>query len=111
MGPFRPTGKTSHTYFFIVQPQKKQEFFDKYMTIKVPDCDKFLGGNLEDNEENNNSFQLVIDILWFFLWSPKLEKKAPNKIKIFENINDTVSRIMKVSPKIYISLNNSSVEA
>ena len=81
------------------------------MTIKVPNCDKFLGGNLEDNEENNNSFQLVIDILWFFLWSPKLEKKAPNKIKIFENINDTVSRIMKVSPKIYISLNNSSVEA
>ena len=56
----------------------------KYMTIQVPDCEEFFGANLGDNEENNNSFQLVMDILQFYLWSAKLEKKVQNKTKILK---------------------------
>ena len=77
------------------------------MTIQVPECEEFLGANLGDNEENNNCFQLVMDILRFYLWQAKLEKKLPSKTNVFENVNDTISRIMKVSASMNASLNNS----
>ena len=82
-GPF-PANREDFSHLFFHCPTTKkiiEEFFDKYMTIQVPDCEELFGANLGDNEENNNSFQLVMDILQFYLWSAKLEKKVPNKTK------------------------------
>ena len=94
----------SHLFFHCPTTKKIiQDFCDKYMTIQVPDCEEFFGANLGENEESNNCFQLVMDILRFYLWYAKL----PSKTKIFENVNDTISRIMKVSASMNASLNNS----
>ena len=108
-GP-HPASREDFVHLFFHCPTTKkiiQEFFHKYMTIQVPECEEFFGANLGDNEENNNCFQLVMDILRFYLWQAKLEKKLPSKTNVFENVNDTISRIMKVSASMNASLNNS----
>ena len=74
-----PTEKTE-------KPEEKEE---KSFQEKKDDEDEISNdkkqkdkkSDSEDNEENNNSFQLVMDILQFYLWSAKLEKKVPNKTK------------------------------
>ena len=86
-----------------------EEFFSKYMAINVPECATFFGANLGENEIANKSFQLAMDILRFHIWSTKLEKKIPNKTIIFENVNDTFSRILKISTKISIEFNTCSL--
>ena len=77
-----------HTLVFHCPTTKKiiQEFFDKYMTIQVPECEEFFGANLGDNEENNNCFQLVMDILRFYLWQAKLEEKNCQAKQMFSKM-------------------------
>ena len=79
------------------------------MAINVPECAIFFGANLGENEIANKSFQLAMDILRFHIWSTKLEKKIQNKTIIFENVNDTFSRILKISTKISIEFNTCSL--
>ena len=82
-GP-HPASREDFVHLFFHCPTTKkiiQEFFHKYMTIQVPECEEFFGANLGDNEENNNCFQLVMDILGFYLWCAKLEKKTAKQNK------------------------------
>ena len=54
------------------------------MTISVTTCSVFFGGNIAEKEETNRPFQLVMDILRYYIWTSKLEKKAQVKQKILE---------------------------
>ena len=110
-GPY-PANREDFSHVFFHCPTVKnliEEFFSKYMAINVPECATFFGANLGENEIANKSFQLAMDILRFHIWSTKLEKKIPNKTIIFENVNDTFSRILKISTKISIEFNTCSL--
>ena len=74
------------------------------MTISITTCSVFWGGNIAEKEETNRPFQLVMDILHYYIWTSKLEK-SPSKTKNFGNGNDTISCILAISTKINDELN------
>ena len=76
------------------------------MTISVTTCSVFFGGNIAEKEETNRPFQLVMDILRYYIYLDfKTRKKSPSKTKFFVNVNDTISRILAISTKINDELN------
>ena len=72
----------------------------------MPDCKTFFSSDYGEDENINIAMQIVIDILRFFIWSSKLEKKLPQQGLIFENLNNTIARIQKTSEKTLLLLNN-----
>ena len=98
----RPSPKESFTHLFYFCPTTNsivKEFFARYFTIPVPDGSIFFCGNLSIKEEENKSFQLVMDILRYYIWCNKLEKKIPVMANIFVEINNTMGTIYKMSGK------------
>ena len=76
-GPF-PVPREDFSHIFFNCPSTKkiiEEFFDEYMTISFTTCSVFFGGNIAEKEETNRPFQLVMDILRYYIWTSKLEKK------------------------------------
>ena len=72
----------------------------------MPDCKTFFSSDYGEDENINIAMQIVIDILRFFIWSSKLEKKLPQQCLIFENLNNTIARIQKTSENTSLLLNN-----
>ena len=50
-------------------------------------------------ESENRSFQLVMDIFRYHIWSCKLENKTPVIASLFSEINDTLCTIYTISHK------------
>ena len=97
----------AHIFYFCPHSEKIiKEFFSKYTTIEMPDCKTFFSSDYGEDENINIAMQIVIDILRFFIWSSKLEKKLPQQCLIFENLNNTIARIQKTSEKTSLVLNN-----
>ena len=87
-GPF-PVPREDFSHIFFNCPSTKkiiEEVFDEYMTISFTTCSVFFGGNIAEKEETNRPFQLVMDILRYYIWTSKLEKKAPVKQKNLETL-------------------------
>ena len=102
-----PREEFAHIFYFCPHSEKIiREFFSKYTTIKLPDCKTFFSSDYGEDENINIAMQIVIDILQFFIWSSKLEKKLPQQCLIFENLNNTIARIQKTSEKTSLLLNN-----
>ena len=70
----RPSPKESFSHLFYFCPTTSsilKEFFARYLTIPVPDCSTFFCGNISTKEDENKSFQLVMDILRYYIWCNK----------------------------------------
>ena len=98
----RPAPKESFTHLFYYCDTTKKilaEFFTRFFTIETPNCATFFCGNLSEKEPENRSFQLVMDVLRYYIWSSKLENKTPVISNLFMEVNDTLCTIYKMSPK------------
>ena len=99
----RPVCKESfaHLFYYCETTNKIiAEFFQRYFTIDTPDTNTFFSGNISIKEDENQSLQLVLDVLRFHIWTCKLEKKIPVISNLFSEINDTMGTIYAASNKI-----------
>ena len=90
----------SHLFFHCETTQKFiTEFYNRFFSIETPTCPEFFCGNISLIESENRSFQLVMDVFRYHIWSYKLENKTPVISSLFSEINDTLCTIYTMSPK------------
>ena len=90
-----------HLFYYCETTNKIiAKFFQRYFTIDTPGINIFFSGNISIKEDENQSLQLVLDVLRFHIWTCKLEKKIPVLSSIFSEINDTMGTIYAASSKI-----------
>ena len=108
----RPVCKESfiHLFYYCDTTNKIiAEFFQQYFTIELPDKNMFFSGNISTKEDENLSLQLVLDVLWYNIWTighVNLKKKIPVISSLFSKINDTMGTIYEVSSKIKSKANS-----
>ena len=73
------------------------------MTISITTCSVFWGGNIAEKEETNRPFQLVMDILHYYIWTSKLDKKAPVKQKFLEALTIQYLVYLQYQQKLMMS--------
>ena len=56
----------------------------KKITIELPDKNMFFSGNISTKEDENLSLQLVLDVLWYHIWTCKLEEKNPGNLEFIQ---------------------------
>jgi hypothetical protein len=77
-----------------------KKFFETFLTPRLSVENYFTGSGTVGNEKENVPFSLTLDILRYFIWQCKLNKRLPTYSCIIDDVSYTINVIRKTNMEI-----------
>jgi hypothetical protein len=77
-----------------------KKFFESFLTPRLTAENYFTGSGTVGNEKENVPFSLTLDILRYFIWQCKLNKRLPTYSCIIDDVSYTINVIRKTNMEI-----------
>ena len=77
-----------------------KKFFEKFLTPILSAETYFTGSGIDGNEKENVPYSLTLDILRYYIWQCKLNKKLPIFSCIIEDVSYTINVTRKTNMEI-----------
>jgi hypothetical protein len=85
------------------------KMFERFFTVNLSPQLYFSGEAVIGNEKENIPFNLTLDIIRFFIWQCKLNKKKPTLSSIIEEVKFSINVIRKTSEELSDLFQNCSL--
>jgi hypothetical protein len=85
------------------------KIFEKFFTVNLNPQLFFSGEAVPGNEKENVPFNLALDVIRFFIWQCKLNKKKPTMSAIVEEVKYSINVIRKTSEELSDLFQNCSL--
>jgi hypothetical protein len=105
-------GTESFEHIFYSCPTKNSivsKLFEKFFTVNLNPQIYFSGEAVLGNEKENVPFNLTLDVIRFFIWQCKLNKKKPTMSSIVAEVQYCINVIRKTSDELSDLFENCSL--
>jgi hypothetical protein len=85
------------------------KLFEKFFTVNLNPQLYFSGEAVPGNEKENVPFNLTLDVIRFFIWQCKLNKKKPTMSSIVAEVQYCINVIRKASEELSDLFQNCSL--